>query len=67
MNKGFGISRNNTFKRINETEKIQQRKTLAYVAIYNKNNPELYTEMIQNLKEIENKNKIRITIHNKNN
>ena len=30
-----------------------------YIYIYNKNNPELFTEIMKNLKEIENKDKIK--------
>ena len=30
-----------------------------YVATYNKNNPELYTDIMKNLEEIENKDKIK--------
>ena len=34
-------------------------KPLAYVTTYNKNNPELFTEILKNLEEIENKDKIK--------
>ena len=44
---------------LEEPEKIQQRKTLTYVATYNKNNPELFTEIMKNLEEIEDKDKIK--------
>ena len=53
-----GISRKNTKKRIKEPEKTQHRETLTYVATYNKNNPELFIEIIKNL-ELKNKDKIK--------
>ena len=64
----FGISRKNTPKRIKEPEKTQQRKNLAYVATYNKNNPELFTEIMKNLERNwkQRQNQIN-TRHNKNN
>ena len=40
-------------------KKHNNEKPLAYVATYNKNNPELYTEIMKKLKEIENKDKIK--------
>ena len=36
-------------------------KPLAYVATYNKNNPELFTEIMKNLEELKNKHKIKDT------
>ena len=46
-------------KRIMESEKTQQRETLVYVATYNKNNPVLFTEIMENLQELKNKDKIK--------
>ena len=34
-------------------------KPLAYVTTYNKNNPELFTEIIKNLEGLENNDKIK--------
>ena len=39
--------------------KHNNEKPLAYVATYYKNNPELFTEIMKNLEEIENKDKIK--------
>ena len=37
-------------------------KTLTYVETYNKNNPELFTEIMKNLEELKNKDKIKETL-----
>ena len=39
--------------------KLNNEKPLAYVAIYNKNNPKLFTEILKNLEEITNKDKLK--------
>ena len=39
-------------------QKHSNGKPLAYVKIYNKNNPELFTEIIKNLDELKNNDKI---------
>ena len=40
-------------------KKYNNEKPLAYVATYNKNNLELLTEIMRNLKDTENKDKIK--------
>ena len=47
----FSRSRRNTTKRIKEPEKHKNEKSVAYVATYNKNNPELLTEIKKNLEK----------------
>ena len=49
----------NTPKRIKEPKKHNNEKRLVYVATYNKNNPELFTEIMKNLEEIQNEDKIK--------
>ena len=41
-----------------ESEKYNE-KPLAYIATYNKNKPELFTEIIKNLEELKNNEKIK--------
>ena len=53
-----GISRKNP-KRIKQPQKYNNEKSLAYITTHDKNNPELYTEILKNLEEIENKDKIK--------
>ena len=52
------LAEKNTPKRIKEPEKHDNEKPLEYVTTYNKNNPELFTEIMKNLEELENKDKI---------
>ena len=40
-------------------KKHNNEKPLAYIATYNKNNPELFRGIMKNLEEIENKDKIK--------
>ena len=48
----------NTAKRIKQPEKKPNNmKPLAYVAAYNKNNPELFSEIMKNLEELKIKEK----------
>ena len=49
----------NTPKKIKEPEKNKNEKPQAQVTTYNKNNPELFTEIKRNLEKIENKDKIK--------
>ena len=53
----IGISRKNTTKRIKEPEKNRTTRT------YNKNNPEIFKEIIKNL-ELKNKDKIKEILDN---
>ena len=39
--------------------KKHNKKPLVYVATYNKNNPELFIEIMKNLEELKNKEKIK--------
>ena len=39
--------------------KYNNEKPLAYVGTYNKNNPELFTEIMKNLEELKNNEKIK--------
>ena len=41
-------------------EKHNNEKLLAYVTTYNKNNPELFTEIMKNLEKLKNNDKIKI-------
>ena len=41
------------------TNHLDNEKPQAYVATYNKNNPELFSEIMKNLEESENKDKIK--------
>ena len=55
---------NKGFEKVQQWElrnpkKHNKGKSLAYVATYNKNNPELFTEIIKNLEELENNDKIK--------
>ena len=58
INKGLELAEN-TSKTFKEPEKHSNEKPLAYVATYNKNNPKLFTEIMKNLEEIENEEKIK--------
>ena len=40
-------------------KKYNNEKPLAYVTTYNKNNPELFTEIMKNLEEFKNNDKIK--------
>ena len=64
---------NNANKRFKLAEKISQKelwnpkkhnneKPLAYITTYNKNNPQLFTEIIKNLEELKNNAKIEETL-----
>ena len=46
-------------KELRNPKKHNKEKTLTYVASYNKNNPELFTEIMKNLEELKNKDKIK--------
>ena len=46
-------------RELRNLKKYNNKKPLAYSATYNKNNLELFTEIIKNLEELENKNKIK--------
>ena len=59
INKGFELAENITTKRIKEPKKHKNEKPLTYIATDNKNNPELFTEIIKNLEELLNNDKIK--------
>ena len=44
-------------------KKYNNKKPLAYIATYNKNNPELFTEIIKNLEKLKNNDKIKEILH----
>ena len=46
-------------KELRNPKKHNNEKPLAYAATYNKNNPELFTEIMKNLEELKNKDKIK--------
>ena len=48
INKGFELEKNN-MKRIKEPKSHHNEKHQAYIATYNKNNPELFTEIIKKI------------------
>ena len=45
-------------RKLRNLKKLNNEKPLAYVTTYNKNNPELFTEIIKNLEELKNIDKI---------
>ena len=60
MNKEFKIAEKSDKKILRNSKKYTNEKTLVYVANYNKNNPELFTEIIlKNLKMTKTKDKIK--------
>ena len=44
----------------NENIKHSNKERIAYISIYNKNNQEVFTEIMKNLKQLENNNRIVI-------
>ena len=46
INKGFAFAENVTQKELRNPKKYNNEKFLAYVATHNKNNPELFTEIL---------------------
>ena len=58
MNKGLELGEKIPPKELRK-KKTNNEKRLAYVAAYNKNNPELFTEMMKNIEELKNKDKIK--------
>ena len=59
MNKVLELAEKIPQRELRNPKKHNNEKTLAYIATYNKNNPELFTEIMKNLKEIENNDKIK--------
>ena len=54
------ISRKSTKKKkFQNPQKHNNEKPLDYIATYNKNNPESFTEIIKNLEEFRNNDKIK--------
>ena len=58
INKGLELEKIPLIE-LRNTKKHNNEKPLAYVTTNNKNNPELFTEIIKNLEKIENKDKIK--------
>ena len=46
-------------RELRNLKKHNNEKPLAYVATYNENNPELFTEIMKNLEELKNNEKIK--------
>ena len=57
-NKGFELAEKIPQRELRNPKKLNE-KPLAYVATYNKNNLELFTEKIKNLEELKNNDKIK--------
>ena len=54
-----GISRKILQRELRNMKKHNNEKPLAQFATYNKNNPELFREIMKNLEELKNKDKIK--------
>ena len=59
INKGLELAEKIHLRVLRNTKKHNNGNPRAYVATYNKNNPELFREIMKNLEEIENKDKIK--------
>ena len=58
INKGFELAEKIPLKEL-WTPRKHNEKPLTYITTYNKNNPELFTEITKNLKELKNMTKSR--------
>ena len=59
MNKGLELAEKIQQSELRNPGKHNNENPLSYVATYNKNNPELFTEIMKNMEEIESKHKIK--------
>ena len=59
INKGLELAEKIPQKESRNPKKRNNKKPLAYVATYNKNNPEQFTEIMKKLEEIKNKDKTK--------
>ena len=59
INKGLELAEKIPQRELRNPKKHNNEKPLAYITTYNKNNPELFIEIIKNLEELENKDKIK--------
>ena len=59
INKGLKLAEKIPQKELRKQKKSNNEKPLAFVATYNKNKSELYTELMKNLEELKNKDKIK--------
>ena len=66
INKRLEIAEKIPQRELRNPEKYNNERLLAYVTTYNKNNPELFTEIMKNLEELKNKDKIK-EIHTRHN
>ena len=59
INKGFKLPEKVPQKNYGTQKSTTMRNPRAYVTTYNKNNPELFTEIIKNLEGLQNNDKIK--------
>ena len=59
INKGFEFAEKIPLKELWNQIMHNNEKPLAYVVTYNKNNPELFTEILKNLEKLKNNDKIK--------
>ena len=59
INKGLELAENTPLRQLRNPQKHNNEKPLTYVSTYSKINPEVFTEILKNLEEIQNKDKIK--------